>query len=255
MNYYLILAFSLFLYMNFWFLISLFKKRNDLADEAWGLGFVILAWLSYLITGDLNLPALLVNILVSTWGFRLFLHIYKRHQGKPEDSRYLIWRKDWGKWFVLRSYLQIYLLQGLMLFLVSIPVLIINRKPENFLNVLSFIGFAIWLIGFFFESVGDSQLSTFIKNPENKGKLMQEGLWKYTRHPNYFGEVTQWWGIWLIVFSVSNSIVGIIGPITITILILFVSGVPLLEKKYAGRADFEEYKKRTSIFIPLPPKS
>jgi steroid 5-alpha reductase family enzyme len=255
MIYYLVpLASLLFLYMSFWFAVSQIKKRNDVADEAWGLGFVLLAWLSYLINGNFNLAALLVNTLVSIWGLRLFWYINKRHKGKPEDARYLAWRKEWGKWFMLRSYLQVYLLQGLMLFLITIPVLIINNSPYGFLNILSLIGFAIWLIGFFFESVGDSQLSKFIKNPVNKGKLMTSGLWKYTRHPNYFGEVTQWWGIWLISFSLSNLWFGIIGPITITVLILFVSGVPLLEKKYKGRADFEEYKKKTSIFVPMPPK-
>ena len=133
--------------------------------------------------------------------------------------------------------------------------MLINKYASGEINLLVIIGFIVWLIGFYFESVGDKQLANFIHNPENKGKLMTEGLWKYSRHPNYFGEVTQWWGIWIIALSVPYGWVAIIGPITITILILFVSGVPLLEKKYKGRSDFEAYKKRTSIFIPLPPKS
>ena len=255
MNYYLILASSIFLYMNFWFVISLFKKRNDVADVAWGLGFVLLAWISYLITGNLNLPALLVNTLVSIWGFRLFRHINARHKGKEEDSRYAIWRKEWGKYFCIRSYLQVYMLQGLMLLIISLPIMLINQNGSGGFNLLVVIGFIIWLVGFYIESVGDRQLSEFIKDPNNKGKLMQTGLWKYTRHPNYFGEVTLWWGIWLISLTAVNGFFGIVGPITITILILFVSGVPLLEKKYKGRADFEEYKKKTSVFIPLPPKN
>jgi steroid 5-alpha reductase family enzyme len=110
------------------------------------------------------------------------------------------------------------------------------------------------VVGFLFESIGDKQLSQFIKKPENKGRLMTEGLWKYSRHPNYFGEITQWWGIWIIILSASNGLLGVIGPITISFLILFVSGIPLLEKKYKGREDFEEYKKKTSILLPLPPK-
>jgi len=255
MNYYLILAFSLFLYINFWFLVSLLKKRNDVADEAWGLGFVLLAWFSYLFAQNSNLPALLVNILVSIWGFKLFWHINARHKGKEEDSRYATWRKDWGKSFFIRSYLQVFMLQGLFLYLVSLPIMLINKNGNGELNLLVIIGFIIWVIGFYFESVGDRQLSQFIKDPNNKGKLMSSGLWKYSRHPNYFGEVTQWWGIWLIAFNIQTSLLGIVGPITITILILFVSGVPLLEKKYKGRVDFEEYKKKTSIFIPLPPKN
>lgn len=118
----------------------------------------------------------------------------------------------------------------------------------------NFLGLVIWLIGFFFEAVGDAQLSEFLKNPKNKGKIIQTGLWRYTRHPNYFGEVAQWWGIWLITLGIPLGWFGIIGPLTITVLILFVSGVPLLEKKYQGRADFEAYKKQTSVFFPLPPK-
>jgi steroid 5-alpha reductase family enzyme len=113
----------------------------------------------------------------------------------------------------------------------------------------------VWVIGFFFESVGDAQLSRFIKDPANKGKLMQSGLWKYTRHPNYFGEVTQWWGLWIIALSVSYGWLGIIGPLTITTLILKVSGIPLLEKSMEGNPEFQEYKKRTSVFFPLPPKA
>jgi steroid 5-alpha reductase family enzyme len=254
MNYFLIFATILLAYMSSWFTLSLIKKRNDVADIAWGLGFVLLAWTSYLISNDSGIRGLLAGVLVSVWGLRLAWHIYTRNKRKTEDSRYLSWRKEWGKWFYLRSYAQVYLLQGVLLFLIILPVLLINKNAGKALNHLDVVGVVIWLIGFFFESVGDAQLAKFMKNPINKGKLMQQGLWRYTRHPNYFGEVTQWWGIWLIALSAPNGWLGIIGPITITILILFVSGVPLLEKKYAGRADFEEYKKRTSIFIPFPPK-
>jgi steroid 5-alpha reductase family enzyme len=112
------------------------------------------------------------------------------------------------------------------------------------------VGVLVWLVGFYFEAVGDWQLKKFIKNPENKGKIMQSGLWAYSRHPNYFGEVTMWWGIWLLNFS--QNWWTVVGPMTITFLILKVSGVPLLEKKYEGNKEFEDYKKRTSIFLPLP---
>jgi steroid 5-alpha reductase family enzyme len=255
MNFYLLLGLILFIYINIWFVISLLQKRNDVADEAWGLGFVTLAWTSLLISGNFFLQNILVNILVSIWGIRLFIHIHKRHKGKEEDSRYLAWRKSWGKWFLLRSYLQIFILQGIFLFIIAIPIMFINKNVYGDLNYLILIGLVVWVIGFLFESIGDKQLETYLKNPENKGKIMQEGLWKYTRHPNYFGEVTLWWGIWIIAFSIQNSIYTIVGPITISFLILFVSGIPLLEKKYKGRSDFEDYKKRTSVFFPLPPKN
>jgi len=252
MNYYFILALTLLVYMTIWFIVSVIKKRNDIADIAWGLGFVLMAWLSFFISG-FSFKALFVNSLVTVWGLRLAWHIYRRNLNKPEDYRYQAWRKEW-KFFYLRSYLQIYLLQGLFLFLIVLPVLFINQSQFTGFKLLDFFGFIVWAIGFYFESIGDMQLKQFISNPANKGKTMDQGLWRYSRHPNYFGEVTQWWGIFIIALSIPLGFITIIGPLTITILILFVSGIPLLEKKYAGRKDFEEYKKRTSIFIPLPPK-
>jgi steroid 5-alpha reductase family enzyme len=255
MNYYIILGIILFVYMNFWFFISLLKKRNDVADIAWGIGFMLIAWSSFLLSENFSIRSLLVNSLVSIWGLRLAWHISSRNKGKTEDYRYLTWRKEWGIWFYVRSYIQVYLLQGLFLYLISLPVLLINKEVGLNINIVDGIGLLIWLTGFFFEVVGDLQLKNFIKNPVNKGKLMQGGLWKYTRHPNYFGEVTQWWGIWLIAINVPNVWLAIIGPLVITILILKVSGIPLLEKKMTKHPDFSEYKKRTSVFIPLPPKN
>jgi len=253
MNYYFTLAVMLFVYMSLWFFISLVKQRNDVADTAWGLGFVFLAWVSFFLSGATTRHGFLVNILVTTWGVRLAWHIYRRNRGKPEDYRYAVWRKEWGKWFYIRSYLQVYLLQGLFLFLIVLPVLFINHGIGEPLGLFDLIGVLVWIAGFYFESIGDMQLARFIRDPSNKGKIMQGGLWKYTRHPNYFGEVTQWWGIFIIALSIPYGIFTIIGPFTITYLILFVSGVPMLEKKYSGRADFEAYKQRTSVFIPWFP--
>jgi steroid 5-alpha reductase family enzyme len=250
MNIYFTLALILFLYMSFWFVVSLLKKRNDVADVAWGLGFMLLAWTSFFIGAGSGLRGLLVNILVSAWGLRLAWHIYSRNKGKTEDYRYLAWRREWGKWFYLRSYLQIYILQGFLLFLIALPVLIINTNQSTSLRWFDLIGVAIWLLGFLFEVIGDAQLARFLKNPANKGKLMQSGLWAYTRHPNYFGEVTLWWGMWLIATPVPYGVLGVIGPITITFLILKVSGIPMLEKEMEKHPDFLEYKKRTSMFIP-----
>ncbi len=253
MNFYLILALAMLGYMIGWFVVSVINKRNDVADIAWGLGFVLLAWLSFAMS-EFSVKALLVDSLVTIWGLRLAWHIYQRNVNKPEDSRYLAWRKAW-KNFHLRSFLQVFMLQGLFLFMISLPVMYINHSAENSFGEMEFVGLLVWIIGFYFESMGDKQLREFISNPMNKGKIMDKGLWRYTRHPNYFGEVTQWWGIALIALSIPGSLFTITGPLTITILILFISGIPLLEKKYAGRPDFEKYKKNTSIFIPLPPRN
>ncbi len=252
MTIFILLALVLLGYMSVWYFIALFFKRNDVADIAWGLGFVLLAWASYYFS-YFSIRAIIVNVLVTIWGGRLAWHIFNRNRKKPEDSRYQAWRESW-KLFYIRSFLQIFLLQGIILFVISYPVMFINLSMPKALQLTDYLGIAVWLIGFFFESVGDRQLKNFISKPENKGKIMDQGLWKYTRHPNYFGEVTMWWGIFLLALALPFSKFTFVGPLTITFMILFVSGVPLLEKKYKGRADFVAYKKRTSIFLPLPPK-
>ncbi len=252
MDYYLTLVILLFAYMNFWFIVSLIKKRNDVADVAWGLGFILMAWSSFFLVSSYGPRALLVCILVSIWGLRLAWHIHSRNKGKTEDYRYLALRNEWGKYFYLRSYFQVYILQGVFLFMIALPIFITNNGGIASFGILDLVGLLVWICGFYFEVVGDLELSRFIKNPENKGKLMQSGLWAYTRHPNYFGEVLAWWGIWIISLSVPGGWVGIVGPATITFLILKVSGVPMLEKKMAENPDFIEYKNRVSMFIPIP---
>lgn len=254
MSYYVILSLILFIYMNLWYIVSVLKKRNDVADIAWGLGFVVMVWSSFILSGNFEIRSILVNLLVTIWGVRLAWHIYSRNSKKKEDYRYLAWREEWGEWFIVRSYLQVFMLQGLFLFLIVQPVLFINNSSGRGMGIMDVIGTLVWCIGFYFEVVGDLQLKKFISQPQNKGKIIQSGLWKYTRHPNYFGEVAMWWGYFIIALSYPGSFFTVIGPATITFLILFVSGVPLLEKKYEGRADFEDYKKRTSMFFPLPPK-
>jgi len=253
MNYYLLLGLSLFVYMTVWFLISILIKRNDIADIAWGLGFVFLAWLGGFFHG-LNVKSIIVNLLITVWGLRLSFHIFLRNYKKDEDYRYKKWREEW-KNFYLRSFFQIYLLQGVLLYLIVLPALFINNSIFLGFKLSDLIGIFIWLFGFCFETVADYQLKKFISDRSNKGKIMNKGLWRYSRHPNYFGEVTLWWGIFIIALSLPNGFLTIVGPLTISFLILFVSGIPLLEKKYQGRKDFEEYKRKTSVFFPLPPKS
>lgn len=250
MSYYLTLTIILFAFVNVWFIISLITKRNDVADIAWGLGFILLTWSSFFIADIKGTRGIMTGILVSLWGIRLAWHIHSRNKGKGEDYRYLAWRNQWGKWFLLRSYLQVFILQGIFLFLIFIPVLLINKSEDTPLIWIDFLGITLWMIGFYFEAVGDAQLVRFKKNILNKGKLLQDGLWSLSRHPNYFGEVLQWWGIGVIALSIQNGWIGLIGPLTINFLILKVSGIPMLEKNMELHPEFENYKQKTNAFIP-----
>jgi len=250
MSYYLMLAIILFAFVNLWFIISLITKRNDVADIAWGLGFILLTWSSFFIADIKGTRSLITALLVSVWGIRLAWHIHTRNKGKGEDYRYLAWRNQWGKWFLLRSYFQVFVLQGIFLYIIILPVLFINKSENTPLVWFDFLGLTIWIIGFYFEAVGDAQLVRFKKNPNNKGKLLQEGLWSLTRHPNYFGEVMQWWGIAIVALAIQDGWMGLIGPLTITFLILKVSGIPMLEKNMESHPDFENYKKKVNAFFP-----
>lgn len=247
-------AFIIFCFMTVLFFVALIRKRNDIADIGWGIGFLFVASLNQILFSAETIRSFLIPILVIIWGLRLAIHIYKRNKGKSEDFRYKKWREDWGKYFLIRSYLQVFLLQGFFMFLISLPVMIgISSSSSDSIILLS-LGLIVWLTGFLFEAVGDYQLTVFIKDTTNAGKIMSRGLWKYTRHPNYFGEVFGWWGIFILSLPSTLWYLAILGPLTISFLILKVSGIPMLEKRYTGNQDFEEYKKHTSAFFPFPPK-
>lgn len=236
------------------FILSLIIKRNDIADVAWGTGIFIVALVSYF-AGNSSALSFILTLMAGFWGIRLTTRIFLRNRKKLEDFRYKKWRDEWGKWFYLRSYLQVYILQGLLMIVVGYSFIHVNvYGADAGLSGIVYAGILIWLLGYYFEVVGDYQLDKFIHNPDNKGKIMKAGLWKYTRHPNYFGEVTMWWGIWLIMSTLPMSYIALISPITITFLILKVSGIPMLEKSFADNPDFQEYKKRTNAFFPFPPK-
>jgi len=244
----------IFLYAIAWFIVAVVKNRNDVADIAWGGGFICAALTAYLAAGLNQARSLLVLVLVIAWGLRLMLHIGIRNRGKPEDHRYKAWRQEWGNNYLVRSFLQVFLLQGFLLLVISLPVTMTITRNGPPLNILDGVGFCLWLFGFLFEATGDFQLLQFKKDPANKGRIMTRGLWRYTRHPNYFGEVTLWWGIFLICLAVPGILWTIVGPLTITWLILRVSGTPLLEKRYVDNPEYAEYIKKTSSFFPLPPK-
>jgi steroid 5-alpha reductase family enzyme len=240
-------------YFFFWFIYSIYRKRNDVADVAWGMGFVFIALGSMMIKGNYSPNVLLVSILVAFWGIRLFSHIAARNAKKEEDIRYKNWRDSW-KYVKTRSFFQIYLLQATLMTLVSMSVIVNATFNFENLNIFSLVGALIWIIGYGFEVIGDKQLKDFVGDSKNKGKIMDKGFWKYTRHPNYFGEVVLWWGIFIISIPAGYWWLSMLGPITITVLILRVSGIPLTERHFEGRPGWKEYKGKTSIFFPLPQK-
>ena len=236
-------------------LLSLKLKNSSIVDIFWGTGFVIAAWLYFALSPD-GLPArkLLIAILVTLWGLRLSLHILMRNAGKPEDFRYQKWRADNGKkwWWV--SFFQVFLLQGILLWVISAPLLAAQFSSRSTqLTALDFIGATLWAVGFFFEAAGDMQLTRFKRNPANKGKVLNTGVWRYSRHPNYFGDSAQWWGYFLIALA-AGGWWTIFSPIMMTILLLRVSGVALLEKTLETRPGYKEYVESTSAFIPWFPR-
>lgn len=250
---FLLSAVILLLYFTAWFILSIILNRNDIVDIAWGPGFIVLS-VYYLLYFPLSDRSLLIGSMVIIWGLRLAIYVYLRNKGKKEDFRYLNWRNTW-KAFYLRSYFQIYILQGIMMLIIISPyTILISKAQQNPLNWLDLAGSLVWLTGFLFELISDYQMSMFRKQPENKGKILSTGLWRYSRHPNYFGEVLLWWGIFLVSLSSPGAAWGVIGPLTITFLILFVSGIPMLEEKYKSRPEYTEYRKKTSVFFPLPPR-
>ncbi|MEI5995527.1 DUF1295 domain-containing protein [Candidatus Enterococcus mansonii] len=242
----------IFIYFTGLFFWAQALHNNSIVDLAWGLGFVIVALTGYITMPQKTTISTIIVILVAIWGVRLFLHLAKRNIGKPEDYRYVNMRKRWGThWVKLKTYLNVFVLQGVLLLIVSMPILFVVTSSVNDFYWWNGLGIIIWLLGFVFETIGDYELTQFKKDSRNKGKLLTTGLWSITRHPNYFGEALSWWGIFLISLNTTRNMWGIIGPITITLLLLFVSGVPLLEKKYKDRPDFIAYAKKTSKFVPF----
>ncbi|MGB7348033.1 MAG: DUF1295 domain-containing protein [Pirellulaceae bacterium] len=232
--------------------ISLPLKNASIADIFWGLGFVLIAAIAFTM-GARDLRAIFVTVLTSIWGLRLTLYLAWRSHGKPEDSRYAAMRDHHGTRFWWVSFLTVFALQGAIMWGVSLPVQLGNTGDVP-LGWFNYLGTAVWSIGFFFELVGDYQLARFKSAPENKGKVMDQGLWHYTRHPNYFGNSLIWWGLTMIAVTMSTSWL-IISPIAMTFLLLKVSGVALLDKDLKNRSDqFRKYIQQTNAFLPWPPK-
>lgn len=237
------------------FIVSIIIKRNDIADVAWGPGIALVAITSFLLTTNPSFTQSVVTTLICVWALRLGIRVGLKNVRKPgEDPRYKRWRDSWGKWFYIRSFFQVFVLQVGLMIVLGYGAIHLSLFGSNDTWWFIAAGTCIWIFGFLFESVSDWQLDHFITNPANKGKLMRYGLWKYSRHPNYFGEVTMWWGLWIMIIPTPFSLLALISPVTITLLILFVSGIPLLEAMFKDHPEFAEYKRTTNVFVPWWPK-
>ncbi|MCU1397925.1 MAG: hypothetical protein JWN62_1034 [Acidimicrobiales bacterium] len=236
--------------------ISLALKNASIVDIVWGLGFVLVAWTVRLSTdqGDSKRQWLLLA-LTTIWGLRLAVHLFVRNHGAGEDYRYRAMRKHYGPRYGLISLGTVFALQGVLMFVVSLPVQLGQADPTPKVGVIAIVGVAVWLIGMFFETVGDLQLAAFKRDPANKGKVMNVGLWRYTRHPNYFGDACVWWGIGLVAAETGAGAWGLIGSALMTYLLRRVSGVTLLERSLVKRREgYTDYVATTSPFVPRPPK-
>lgn len=236
-------------------LISLPRRDAGIVDIFWGIGFVVVSWVAWAVgDGEANRSDLLVTM-VSIWGIRLSFHLWRRSRGREEDYRYRSMRRKSGEGFAIRSLLTVFLFQGLLIWIVSLPVQLAMTPSGPRVRALAVVGVVIWGIGLFFEALGDSQLTRF-RATDTDNKVMDWGLWRYTRHPNYFGDFCVWWGIWLVAADTPDARIGIVGPLLMSLLLLRFSGIPILERGLRRRHEgYDDYAARTSAFIPRPPKS
>ena len=236
-------------------IVSVVLKNVSIVDMFWGFGFVLVNTF-YFFNTESTPAKIILLVLVAVWGLRLSIYLAIRNIGKPEDFRYQEFRKKYGEnryWWI--SFFQTFLLQGILMFIISLPLLGVNLySTSRSLSFLDYVGILIWTIGFIFEAGGDIQLARFKANKANKGKVLNTGLWHYTRHPNYFGDSAVWWGFGLFCLS-AGSYWLVAGSVIMTLLIIKVSGVALLEKSLKDqKPQYAAYIEKTSSFIPWFPK-
>jgi steroid 5-alpha reductase family enzyme len=243
-------------YMTLIWLASLLRRDASIVDIFWGLGFVLLNLLYYLIGPGYSGRQVFLLIIVTIWGLRLSTHILLRNWGRGEDKRYQNWRQEDPEQFWWKSYFRVFILQGILMWIISMPLLIAQyRANPAQLTGLDILGLLLWCMGFSFEAIADWQLTRFKTNPDNRGKVLRTGLWAYTRHPNYFGEATLWWGYFLIALATPWGFLTLFSPILMTFLLLRVSGVTLLERDLKDtKPQYADYIESTSAFFPWFPR-
>jgi steroid 5-alpha reductase family enzyme len=228
--------------------------RVSVVDTAWGIGLTLVALVSAVVgtvldEGD-GVRRWVLVALVAIWGLRLSWHMHVRNSGKGEDPRY---EEMLSGTTTAQRVVKVWVTQGAALLLVSLPVQV-AAVADGALGVIAWAGIAVWVVGVAFEAIGDAQLARFKADPANKGRIMDRGLWSWTRHPNYFGDASVWWGIWLVSVTSWWSLLTLPGPVTMTYFLVFVTGAKLLERHMGDRPGWAEYAARTSMFVPLPPR-
>ena len=249
-------ALSVLVVMIATWVVSLVLRNASIVDITWGLGFVTAAWVARQIGDGNHDRSALLTAMVTLWGVRLALYLFIRNRGEGEDFRYQSMRRKQGDSFPIRSLVSVFGFQGLLIFVVSLPLQLAATPDNPGIGVLAVVGTALWGVGFFFETVGDAQLARFKADDANAGKIMDRGLWRYTRHPNYFGDICIWWGIFLVTAETADAWFGIIGPVVMTYMLVRVSGVAMLERALMKRREgYAEYAARTSVLIPRRPSN
>ena len=236
-------------------LISLPTRNVTVVDSLWGLGFVLVAWNTFFFSEGFAGRSAMIALLTTLWGLRLSIHLSVRNWGKGEDPRYGKWREKGGERFWLTSLFKVFMLQAVFMWVISLVLQSgqMSPLPERFVW-LDALGVFVWAVGFFFEAVGDWQLARFKADPANQGKVMDEGLWAYTRHPNYFGEFLIWWGFFIITLATPGGWRTVICPLIVTAVLLKMTGIPLTEKTITEkRPGYRAYVKKTNAFIPWFP--
>lgn len=240
------------------FVIAHRLSRYDLVDSVWGLAFIAVATSSILAGAggaEVIVPAMVATILTGAWGLRLSLHIFSRwRRSAHEDARYTELRRRWRGSTGHHAFWRIFMLQAVLASIIVWPVVHLNMASSYGSGWWLWSGAVLWAVGFIVEVVSDRQLSAFTRAPEHKGQLMTEGLWRYSRHPNYFGELVQWWGIYVIALGAPYGWVTAVGPLLLSYLIIFVSGIPPSERRASRRPGWAAYRRRTSRLLPVPPK-
>lgn len=227
-----------------------YKGDTSIANFTWGGGVLIVSLYTFFTLSTFLPRQIILTTMIVIWSGRLIIYVYKRYTG--HDPRFNSWKWQGFKAFIINI---IWVFgQSIMIAIMSSPMFLVNSNQVTGLNVLDLSGIILWVFGFCWESISDQQLFNFIKNPQNKGRVMDSGLWRYSRHPNYFGEIVMWWAVYIIALSVPFGWISIIAPLTITFFLIFITGIPLLEKAMENNIEYQEYKKKTSTLIPWFPK-